>query len=280
MEKYVRLRHRVAQRHEVAERLSVAPPASDKEIRRVHSAEYLEKVLLGTLTNQEIRRIGFPWSPQMSGRSRRSSGATVEACRTALREGVAASLAGGTHHAFHDRGEGFCVFNDSAIAVRAVQSEGLAKRVILIDCDVHQGNGSAAIFAGDDSVYTFSIHGARNFPFHKEVSDLDVAMEDGAHDGEYLDSLAAGLESALAAFRPDLAIYLAGADPFEGDRLGRLAISKRGLLERDELVLKRLGSAGIPVAVTMGGGYAPDVDDIVDIHYQTLMAAARQHLLS
>ncbi len=279
MEKYVRLRRRTAQDAVMAEGLTVAPAASDQEILRAHCPNYLNRVLGGTLSDQEVRRIGFPWSPQMAERSRRSSGATIEACRRALSEGVAASLAGGTHHAFHDRGEGFCVFNDSAIAIRAVQAEGAVERVMIVDCDVHQGNGSAAIFVEDESVYTFSIHGARNFPFHKETSDLDVALDDDTGDSDYLDALSTSLEAALQRFQPDLAIYLAGADPFARDRLGRLSLTKEGLLERDQLVLDRLGGAGIPVAVTMGGGYAPDVEDIVDIHFQTLKMAARLHRL-
>ncbi len=279
MEKYSRLRRRAAFDPEMAAGLTAAPAATDQEILLVHCAAYLGRVVEGTLSSQEIRRIGFPWSVQMAERSRRSGGATIAACRSALSEGVAASLAGGTHHAFRDRGEGFCVFNDSAIAIRALQAEGRVKRVMIVDCDVHQGNGSAAIFAGDDSVYTFSIHAARNFPFHKETSDLDVALDDLTGDADYLDALSAALEMALRGFHPDLAIYLAGADPFEGDRLGRLAMTKNGLMERDQLVLERLGGAGIPVAVTMGGGYAPDVDDIVDIHFQTLKMASRLHRL-
>lgn len=277
MEKYARLRRRVADSPFLGKRLVEAPAASDEEIRRAHCSRYLDKVRLGTLAVAEVRRIGFPWSPQMAERARRSSGATIEACRTALAEGVAASLAGGTHHAFHDRGEGFCVFNDSAIAARALQSEGRVRRALIVDCDVHQGNGSAAIFAGDESVFTFSIHGARNFPFHKESSDLDIALDDRTRDSEYLSALGAGLERVLGSFQPDLAIYLAGADPFEKDRLGRLALSKRGLLERDRLVLERLTKSGIPVAVTMGGGYAPDLEDIVDIHFQTVATAAQLH---
>ncbi len=274
MEKYARLRGRAAQDPGMAAGLTAAPAAGDHEILRAHCPEYLRRVVEGTLSQHEVRRIGFPWSPQMAERSRRSSGATIEACRSALVEGVAASLAGGTHHAFRDRGEGFCVFNDSAIAIRAVQAERLAEKVMIVDCDVHQGNGSAAIFRGDLSVFTFSIHGARNFPFHKEASDLDVALDDFTGDADYLDALSIGLETALRSFQPDLAIYLAGADPFERDRLGRLSLTKNGLLERDRLVLDRLAGAAIPVAVTMGGGYAPDVEDIVDIHFQTLKGAA------
>ncbi|MBI1879086.1 MAG: histone deacetylase, partial [Chloroflexi bacterium] len=223
-----------------------------------------------------IRRIGFPWSPQMVERSRRSSGATIEACRAALQDGFAASLAGGTHHAFSDCGQGFCVFNDSAVAARAMQTEGRVERAIIIDCDVHQGNGTAAILADDPTIFTFSIHGAKNFPFHKERSDLDVELDDGADDAIYLAALEYGLRRALAQGRADLAIYLAGADPYVNDRFGRLALSKAGLAERDSLVFDHCQAAGLPVAITMSGGYAPQVEDIVDIHFQTIRAAAER----
>ena len=221
-----------------------------------------------------MRRIGFPWSEKMVERSRRASGGTLGACLAALDEGFAANLAGGTHHAFSDRGEGYCVFNDSAIAARAVQAAGLVERVVVIDTDVHQGNGTAAILRGDPTVYTFSIHGAKNFPFHKEESDLDAPLPDGAGDTEFLATLESGLEAALDAADADLAIYLAGADPFEGDRLGRLSVTKAGLAERDRIVLETCRERGIPVAVTMAGGYANEVEDTVDIHFQSIRRAA------
>ena len=248
---------------------------TDEEILRAHDRGYLDRVTSGTLTEKEVRRIGFPWSERMVERSRRASGGTLGACRAALEEGFAANLAGGTHHAFAHRGEGYCVFNDSAIAARAVQAAGLAERVVVIDTDVHQGNGTAAILEGDPTVFTFSIHGEKNFPFHKERSDLDTPLPDGADDGEYLDALRSGLERALEGSRPDLAIYLAGADPFEGDRLGRLAVSKAGLAERDRLVLESCRKRDVPVAVTMAGGYSEDVRDIVDIHFASIQRAAR-----
>jgi acetoin utilization deacetylase AcuC-like enzyme len=207
-------------------------------------------------------------------RSRRSSGATLEACRAAFSDGVAVNLAGGTHHAFRDRGEGYCVFNDAAIAALAMQAERLAARVVVIDCDVHQGDGTAAIFADDPSVFTLSIHGANNFPFTKQSSDLDIELADGTTDEAYLDALQHGLVTALGRARPDLAIYLAGADPYQDDRLGRLAVSKAGLRERDRLVLETLAQWGIPVAVTMAGGYARHIEDTVDIHFATVETAA------
>jgi acetoin utilization deacetylase AcuC-like enzyme len=254
--------------------MRVPRPVSDEEILRCHTEGYLRRVVSGTLTAKEMRRIGFPWSERMVERSRRASGGTLGACLAALEDGFAANLAGGTHHAFADRGEGYCVFNDSAIAARAVQAEGLVERVVVLDTDVHQGNGTAAILSGDASVYTFSIHGAKNFPFRKEESDLDVALPDGADDGEYLDALEDGLEKALDRSGAQLAIYLAGADPFEDDRLGRLCVTKEGLAERDRLVLESCRERGVPVAVTMAGGYAREVEDTVDIHFQSIERTA------
>jgi acetoin utilization deacetylase AcuC-like enzyme len=275
LEKYALLRRRVEEAGLVAPADLVVPhAATDEEILRAHSADYLRRVCAGALTAAEVRRLGFPWSAEMVERSRRSSGATVEACRAALAEGVAVSLAGGTHHAFRDFGEGFCVFNDSAVAARAMQAEGRAQRVVVLDCDVHQGNGTAAIFRDDPSVFTFSIHGAKNFPLRKEVSDLDVQLPDGAGDEQYLEALADGVWQALHRAQADLALYLAGADPFEGDRLGRLKVSKAGLAERDRLVFRHCREAGVPVAVTMAGGYAHDVNDAVDVHFRTVALAA------
>ena len=274
MVKYSMLRERVAKAGVCGPGdMRVPRPVSDAEILRSHEEGYLRRVVDGTLTEKEMRRIGFPWSERMVERSRRASGGTLGACLAALEEGFAANLAGGTHHAFADRGEGYCVFNDSAIAALAVQAEGLVERVVVVDTDVHQGNGTAAILGGDPSVFTFSIHGARNFPFRKEESDLDVALPDGADDGEYLDALEGALEKALDRSGAQLAIYLAGADPYEDDRLGRLRVSKEGLAERDRLVLESCRERGIPVAVTMAGGYAREVDDTVDIHFQSLERA-------
>ncbi len=273
MSKYARLRARVLE-SELAAIAHVAPAARDEEILLTHCSGYLARVVTGGLSAAEQRAIGFPWTPQMVERSRRTSGATVAAARAALEDGVAVNLAGGTHHAFRDRGEGFCVLNDSAIAARVLQAEGLVERVAVIDCDVHQGNGTASIFRDDATVFTFSIHGANNFPFAKETSDLDVELADGTGDRDYLDALERGLRMALARARADLAIYLAGADPYYDDRLGRLALTKQGLLERDRLVLGQCGTLGIPVAVTMAGGYAQNIDDTVEIHAHTVETAA------
>lgn len=275
MSKYARLRERVeAARLSGEDRLAEPPAATDDELARAHDREYIRRVTRGELTAADMRRIGFPWTPEMVERSRRSAGATIAACRAALDSGVAVNLAGGTHHAFRDRGEGYCVFNDSAVAALAMQAEGRARRVVVLDCDVHQGNGTAAILAHDPTVFTFSIHGANNFPFRKEVSDLDIELPDGTGDEAYLEALERGVCHALSASQADLAIYLAGADPFEDDRLGRLALTKAGLAERDRLVFRLCREAGLPVAVAMAGGYARTIDDTVDIHFSTVAIAA------
>jgi len=269
-QKYALLRAQVAESLVPPVELRVPDAASDEQLLRAHAAEYLAKVAGGTLSEREVRRIGLPWSPELVERSRRSVGGTVEACRAALTDGIAVSLSGGTHHAFADHGEGFCIFNDCAVAARAMQAAERVRRMVIIDCDVHQGNGTAAILADDPTVFTFSIHGAKNFPFHKERSDLDVELTDGTDDVTYLAVLTAGMDTALAAARADLAIYLAGADPFVGDALGRLALTKTGLAERDRLVLDRCRRAGLPVAVVMAGGYARQIQDTVDIHLETV----------
>jgi acetoin utilization deacetylase AcuC-like enzyme len=276
MRKYAMLRERVVASGIVAPHELIMPhAATDEELSRAHTPEYIRRAQAGELTAAEIRRIGFPWSPQKIERSRRSSGATIEACRAALEAAIAVNLAGGTHHAGSDHGEGFCVFNDSAVAARSMQAEGLAKRIVIIDCDVHQGNGTAEILRGDDTIFTFSIHGAKNFPFRKEQSDLDIELDDATDDEAYLAALEHGLRESFERACPDLTIYLAGADPFVGDTLGRLAVSKWGLAERDRMVLETCRTHGVPVAITMAGGYARDIADTVDIHCQTVCLAAR-----
>lgn len=279
MSKYALLRQRVLSADfPAAVNLIVPHAATNEEILRAHDADYLHRVQNNLLTEKELRRIGFPWSAQMVERSRRSSGATIEACRAALDGGIAVNLAGGTHHAFRDRGGGYCVFNDSAIAARAMQAEGRAQRVVIIDCDVHQGDGTAAIFADDPTVFTFSIHGQNNYPFHKENSDLDVGLPDGATDDEYLAALEPGVRQAIERARADLAIYLAGSDPFHDDRFGKLGLTKAGLAARDEIVFGLCRAAGLPVAVTMAGGYARTITDAVDIHFATVETALRWSL--
>lgn len=276
MRKYSRLRERVSAELPGVT-LQVPAPATDEELRRAHDAGYLERVVAGTLGAAEVRRIGFPWSPGMVERSRRSVGATIEAARSALEQGASANLAGGTHHAHADRGEGFCVFNDVAVAVRAMQAEGRARRFAVIDTDVHQGNGTAAIFAADMDVFTFSVHGAGNYPFRKEPGSLDVALPDGAGDAEYLDALALGVEASLAG-APDLVFYVSGADAFAGDRLGRLNVSVEALSSRDRMVFDACDAAGAGVVLVMAGGYAADVEDTVAIHLNSVAAAYGHYL--
>jgi acetoin utilization deacetylase AcuC-like enzyme len=274
MAKYRLLRDRVLQEGIIApENLIAAEPATEEQLLRAHDADYIASVMNGTLSAKEQRRIGFPWSPELVRRSVRTVGATIGACRAALQEGVAVNLAGGTHHAYRDHGEGYCVFNDSAISARAMRAEGRVRRVVILDCDVHQGNGTAAILAGDSTIFTFSIHGANNFPFHKERSDLDLELPDGTTDHLYLAMVEEGVRRALAQSSPDLAIYLAGADPYVKDRLGRMSVSLPGLAERDRLVLGLCREEGLPVAITMAGGYAQDVEEIVAIHLQTVRTA-------
>lgn len=252
-----------------------APRADDAAVLRVHTPEYLAQVRDGTLSDAEQRRIGFPWSPAMNERTRRVSGASMAALESAIRGcGVGVNLAGGTHHASADHGAGYCVFNDSAIAARHVQALGLALRVLVIDLDVHQGNGTADICRDDPSIYTFSMHCARNYPAVKPAGDLDVELAAGTGDAEYLERLRHNLAYAQSRARPDAAIYLAGADPFEGDKLGFLKLSKRGLRERDRIVFEHCRRHSLPLMVSMAGGYAADVADIVDIHHATIEEAA------
>ena len=276
MSKYRRLRQHVVTSDVHAKDVLIVPPAAtDQQLLSCHSKTYLTAVQNGTLTTAEIRRIGFPWSEKMVERSRRSTGATIAAARAALSERVSANLAGGTHHAFSDAGEGYCVFNDAAVTIRTLQQEGLVRRACVIDLDVHQGNGTASILRNDESVFTLSVHGVKNFPLRKVESDLDVSLPDGTQDDEYLAALQDALDqvSTSSAERYDLAIYLAGADPFEGDRLGRLAISKAVLRQRDQLVFEWCKKLKLPVAICMAGGYAPKIDDIVEIHASTLRIA-------
>jgi len=271
MEKYRLLRERVASDGTIE--LAVPESATSEDLRRVHTDDYVTRVTTGSLTRDEVRRIGFPWSPELVERSRRSAGGTIAAAESALVEGVSVNLAGGTHHAFADRGEGFCVFNDVAMAARRLQAVGSIERCSVIDLDVHQGNGTAALFQHDETVFTASVHGAANYPFRKEASDLDIGLPDGTTDRIFLDAVRTALEAGLET-TPDLVFYVAGADPFEHDRLGRLAVTHEGLQTRDTLVLGACARAGVPVAVVMSGGYAQRVEDTVDIHSRTVMTAA------
>ena len=262
-------------------RLSEAPPATDGELALAHTPTYVSAVADGLLSAAQQREIGFPWSERMVERARRSVGATIAAARSALHEGVAANLAGGTHHAYADKGSGYCVFNDVAVAARLMQAERHRThrellRVAVIDLDVHQGNGTAAIFQDDPTVFTLSLHGAKNFPFRKESGDLDVELPDGCSDAEYLAALDEALETLWRRHRdvaPGLAFYLAGADPHEGDRLGRLKLTREGLAERDRRVLRALHERRIPVALSMAGGYGRVIEDTVAIQVQSLREA-------
>ena len=280
MGKYRLLREAIAA--ELPEvRLHEAPVASDGELALVHTPTYIDAVSEGLLSAAQQREIGFPWSVRMVERARRSVGATIAAARTALREGVAANLAGGTHHAYADKGGGYCVFNDVAVAARLMQAEWHRQRrallrVVVIDLDVHQGNGTASIFRDDPSVFTLSMHGAKNFPFRKEASDLDIELPDGCTDAPYLAALDGALGKLWLHHRdtpPGLAFYLAGADPHEADRLGRLKLSAAGLAERDRRVLAALREHRIPVAITMAGGYGRIIEDTVALQLNTYRAA-------
>ncbi len=239
-------------------------------LQLVHTARYVDAVLAGDLSEAETRRLGFPWSPGLRERSLRTVQCTLEAARDALDRGAGMTLAGGTHHAFADRGEGFCVFNDVAIAVRWLQREGLLGRAAVVDLDVHQGNGTASLFAGDADVTTLSLHAASNYPFHKVPGDLDVGLPDGCDDREYLTILEDRLAPLLDRAAPDLVFYLAGADPYRGDRLGRLALSFDGLARRDRLVVETCRRRGLPLVLAMAGGYAPRLEDIATIHARSV----------
>lgn len=247
--------------------------APEEDVRRVHSAEYLARLFGGTMPAAEQRTLGFPWSRGLVERSLRAAGGTLEAAEHALGAGVAMNLAGGTHHAFATHGEGFCVLNDVAIAVHALRARGELRRAAIVDLDVHQGNGTHALFASDDDIFTFSMHGRRNYPFRKVAGRLDVELEDGTEDTEYLERLAEALPGVLARSRPDLVCYLAGADPHEGDALGRLRISFDGLMRRDALVLEAARAIGVPVVVVIAGGYGRSIDDTVRVHLNTARVA-------
>ena len=276
IEKYERLRDRVvAEALVLPEHLHEPARVRADDLTLVHDGSYVRAIEDGSLDATALRRIGFPWSPALAERSFRAVGGTVEAATMALDTGVTINLAGGTHHAFPSHGEGFCVFNDVAVAIRVLQRDGRIARTAVVDLDVHQGNGTHAIFAGDDSVFTFSMHGGRNYPFHKVAGRLDVELADGTSDDTYLALLAEKLPQIVEQSRPDLLFYLAGADPHEGDRLGRLKLTFDGLARRDVLVLSACRDIGIPVCITIAGGYGANIDDTVEAHLNTVRIAAR-----
>ncbi len=273
MHKYRLLRER-------AERLAgieirIPPALVDADLRRVHTEGYIRDFVSGQISTEMQRAIGFPWSEAMVERSRRSAGATVAAARAAMAEGgrIAVNLAGGTHHAFADRGEGFCCFNDAALAIRILQAEGLVRRAAVIDCDVHQGNGTAAIFAADPSVFTVSLHGEENYPFQKMTSSLDIGLPTGCDDATYLHALGRALRAVDAWGPADLVVYLAGADVLGSDRLGKLALTPEGVAARDAAVFDWALTRGLPVAVAMAGGYSEPIEATVAAQARTLELA-------
>ena len=250
------------------------PPAAIVDVRTVHTADYVSRLISGELTAKEIRKLGLPWSQSLVRRSFLAVSGTINAARHALQNAVSSNLAGGTHHSFPDRGEGFCVLNDVAVAVRVLQRENLAKRFLIIDCDVHQGNGTAFIFRDDSDVYTFSMHGAKNYPLFKEISNLDIELPDKTSDKEYLETLEEALPR-IFLHDPDIVFYLGGADPFENDKLGRLNLTISGLMKRDEMVLEFAKSRDVPIVTTMSGGYALEIRDTVEIHSNTIRAVKK-----
>lgn len=279
MAKYRMLRDRLADELSTV-RLMPAQPASDGELALAHSPAYIQAIAEGSIDPKLMREIGFPWSLAMAERARRSVGATIAACRAAFKEGVAANIAGGTHHSSRDKGGGFCVFNDAAVATRLMQAEWSRMprrplRVAIVDLDVHQGNGTASIFRNDASVFTLSLHGQKNFPFRKEVSDLDVDLPDGCGDADYLHALEGALDELERRFTPQLVIYLAGADPHEGDRLGRLKLTWDGLEARDRRVFDWAWQRGLPLAFAMAGGYGHRIEDTVQAQINTFRVAAQ-----
>ena len=269
--KYAMVRDAVVRRGLLApEAIEEPDPAAPATVGLAHDPAYLQTILDGILAPAAARRLGFPWSPELRERSLRTVQGTIEAARDALDTGAGINLAGGTHHAFADRGEGFCVFNDVAVAIRALQQERRLTRAAIVDLDVHQGNGTARIFAGDTRVFTFSMHGEKNYPFHKETSRLDVPLPDRAGDQAYLEALERHLAASLDEAEPELVFYLAGADPFELDRFGRLGLSLAGLRQRDRMVFSACRRRGLPVVMTLSGGYARDLADVATIHANTV----------
>jgi len=277
IDKYALLRERVvADGTARAEEVHEAEPAPWEWLSAVHEAGLLERIRAGALTVREQRGLGLPWSPALVERGRRAVGGSVAAALHAVEHGLGMNLGGGTHHAGRDYSRGYCLFNDVAVALRRLRGEKLADRALVVDCDVHQGDGTAHLLGPDPRAFTLSLHGARNYPFQRIPSDLDVDLASGTSDARYLQALEEALEFALPRARADLAFYLAGADPWEGDRLGRLALTKAGLRARDELVLDRLQAAGARVCVVLAGGYAEDVRDTVDINAATATAVAQR----
>ncbi|WP_090128741.1 histone deacetylase [Limnohabitans sp. Rim11] len=273
MAKYSMLRQRVSQELRAVQMLE-APAATEGELALAHAPDYVQAIMAGTLSREALREIGFPWTPAMAERSVRSAGASIAAGRVAMKEGIAGNLAGGTHHASANQGGGFCVFNDIAVTARVLQMEHFRQtkttlQVLVVDLDVHQGNGTASIFANDSSVFTLSLHGEKNFPFRKVPSDLDVGLPDGCTDLPYLEALTGALNQASQSFKPDFLIYLAGADAHEGDRLGRLKLTEAGMAARDQTVFDWAKKDNLPMMICMGGGYGHDLSSTVAVQMNT-----------
>ncbi len=248
-------------------------PASDEDILRVHTADWVRKLKTGTLTASEEMRLEVPYSPELVEAFWLAAGGTILAAQSALRDGFGCNLGGGFHHAYPDHGEGFCAIHDVAVGVRRLQADGAIRKALIVDTDVHHGNGTAAIFRGDANVFTLSIHQENNYPAHKPSSTVDLNMEDRADDDEYLAALIPAVQSALDEFRPDMVFYVGGADPYCEDQLGGLSLTKQGLMLRDRKVFEESRKRGIPVATTLAGGYARRVEDTVRIHVNTILAA-------
>jgi len=277
LDKYALLRERVVADGTAApDEVHEAEPVPWDHLTAVHDPELIARIRTGELTVREQRGLGLPWSAALVERGRRSVGGTIEAARLALDRGLGMNLGGGTHHAGRAFARGYCLFNDVAVALERLRAEGSTRRALVVDCDVHQGDGTADLLGPDPDCFTLSLHGARNYPFQRIPSDLDVDLAEGTGDERYLEALGEALDHAIPRAGADLAFYLAGADPWEGDRLGRLALSKPGLLARDELVLDRLRASGAAVCVVLAGGYAEDVRDTVDINAATAAAVARR----
>ncbi len=254
-----------------AEEIIEPEPAKFEDVTLVHTEDYVTRLRNGTLDKKEVRKLGLPWSESLVRRTFLAVSGTINATFHALETGISSNLAGGTHHAFPDRGEGFCVMNDVAIAIRILQRENLAKRFLIVDCDVHQGNGTAFIFKDEEEIFTFSMHGEKNYPLFKEKSNLDIELRDGTSDAEYLAILSEALPR-IFLHDPDIVFYLGGADPFEHDKLGRLSLTFNGLMQRDDMVLRFAREHGVPIVTTMSGGYAKDIKDTVEIHCNTIRA--------
>lgn len=275
--KYLLIKNALSHNSLFKERLEYVTPAhpSDEDILRVHEKQYLDKLKNGTLTREDILRLELPYSKELVMSALLSCGGTILASEVAFKDRLGIHIGGGFHHAFRDHGEGFCVLNDIAVAIRSAMRKGLAKKALVIDCDLHQGNGTASIFSGDPDVYTFSIHQENNYPFFKPRSSMDIGLRDGAGDKEYLNAIYENVPKIVSDFKPGFLMYVAGADPYKDDQIGGLSLTKDGLKERDEHIFRLAVNYGIPIACVLAGGYAYDEKDTVDIHFNTIETGLR-----